>query len=183
MYFVAGLILFGLNGKNQILEKHFYLTLPVIFEVAFASDKGNETQKVACEQGWVDGNFAEFGCLKLGADPLSLENANAYCSGEKAYLIEILTNQQMEFLLNLLELVEPLVGVRGYWGGGSDFNRDGSWYWTSSLTRVEDFVWAVGQPDGGIDQSYMAFFTANDYYAADIDTHDMYYPICQRKEI
>ena len=98
--------------------------------MAFARNIGNGTQKVACEQGWMDGNSAEFGCLKLGGEPLSLEDANAYCFNEKAYLIEILTKQQMDFLLNLLELVEPLVGVRGYWGGGSDFNRDGSWYWT-----------------------------------------------------
>ena len=155
----------------------------IFLKVVFASDRENGTLRGECENGWIDGTAQEFGCLKLGDERLSLEDANAYCFGEKGFLVEILTPQQMEFLLNELELIETFVGVRGYWGGGSDFNRDGSWYWSRSLTRVEDFVWAVGQPDGGVDQSYMAFFTANDYYAADIDTHDMYHPICQRKEI
>ena len=183
MYFFAGLVLTILDGKNHNYKMHFSLTFNCFFKVAFASEMGNGTLRAECEKGWLDGNSVECGCLKLGAEPMSLADANAYCLGEKAYLIEILTSPQMDFLLMQLELFEPIVGVRGYWGGGSDFNRDGSWYWSSSLVPVEDFVWAVGQPDGGVDQNYMAFFTANDYYACDIDTHDQYYPICQRKVI
>ena len=168
--------------RIRFLNLWFNLSFHNCFKVVFASDMENGTRG-ECENGWLDGTSEEFGCLKLGAERLSLEDANAYCFGEKGFLVEILTQQQMDFLLMQLEFMETVVGVRGYWGGGSDFNRDGSWYWSSSLTRVEDFVWAVGQPDGGVDQSYMAFFTANDYYASDIDTHDMYHPICQRKEI
>ena len=183
IYLFVGLVLISLNGKNHIQEMNFSLTFHCFYKVVFASEMGNGTLRAECDKGWLDGHSVEMGCMKLGTEPMSLADANAYCQGEKAFLIEILTSPQMEFLIGQLELFETVVGVRGYWGGGSDFNRDGAWYWSSSLHPVEDFVWALGQPDGGADQNYMAFFTANDYYACDIDTHDQYYPICQRKVI
>ena len=78
---------------------------------------------------------------------------------------------------------QDTLGKHKWWSGATDVGREGSWYWTHSLTPVGDFVWGTSQPDGGTVQNYMCFSYAYDYYGIDTNTvtHDQNInPLCQR---
>ena len=81
-----------------------------------------------------------------------------------------------------LQLLETLLGARLYWGGGTDWNREGQWYWAHSLIPVEDFVWAIkGQPNEGIRANNFAFWPTDGYYGADESNNSRdHYIICQK---
>ena len=108
--------------------------------------------------------------------------ANKYCTfNNSAHLVEVLTQDQMDFLIMELEFLETTDGARSYWSGGADWNREGQWYWANSLLPVEDFVWHTGQPDGGLnDGNYLDFYSGFNYFGSDHPGTGNFYPICQK---
>ena len=83
----------------------------------------------------------------------------------------------MDFLVaKLLEL-----GERDWWAGGSDLDTEGDWRWTRSGQKVEDFVWASRQPDGGSDQNCLDLYYAAGFLGVDYYCVSSYHPICQVK--
>ena len=65
-----------------------------------------------------------------------------------------------------------------WWTGGHDIGFEGNWIWAKSRQPLGDFVWASGQPNGGIGQNCL------DLYVEDFEGHDALctetlYPICQ----
>ena len=44
--------------------------------------------------------------------------------------------------------------------GGSDLASEGDWRWSRSGERVEDFLWASRQPDGGSSQNCLDLYFA-----------------------
>ena len=77
----------------------------------------------------------DFGCLKINkTTKLSWEESNEYCqASENATLIEILTKDQMSWLLQLLADMEFIEGPENFWTSGTDEGREGRWYWVPSL--------------------------------------------------
>ena len=134
-----------------------------------------------CEPGWMDAHLEGLGCLLFGTEPGSFLDANTFCYNNSANLVEILTESQMDFMVMELLLLESLLGPRFYWGGGTDWNSEGRWYWANSLIPIEDFVWAKGEPNRGTEENYFTFWPELEYYGGDIN-HDSpgTYPICQR---
>ena len=132
----------------------------------------------ACEPGWMDASSVNLGCLKFGTEAVSYQEANSFCQENGAFLIEIFSAVQMEFMVMELQLLETLTGARFYWGGGTDLNREGQWYWSHSLIPIEDFVWARGQPDGGLLSNYFVF-SDQDYMGDDYPSSSFAYALCQ----
>merc|ERR1711879_867755 len=94
-----------------------------------------------------------FGCLHYnGTAVLVWTDAVAYCNtaDPRGALVEILTAEQMEFLVVELEALEAEGGETFWWTGGSSFGVEGDWSWPSSRETVGDFVWFDSQPVAGI---------------------------------
>merc|ERR1711936_1173934 len=93
------------------------------------------------------------GCLHYNGTALVVwTDAVAYCNtaDPRGALVEILTAEQMEFLVVELEALEAEGGETFWWTGGSSFGVEGDWSWPSSRETVGDFVWFDSQPVAGI---------------------------------
>ena len=86
----------------------------------------------------------------------------------------------MDFLIMELQLLEVQTGPRDYWGGGTDFGREGQWYWMNSLLPVDDFVWANGEPNGNTEENFIEFRYDHNYMLNDIEHNHADFPICQK---
>ena len=154
-----------------------------LIKAAFASGVAeNQSGDLGpCESGWVDAKDLDLGCLFLGNDYGTFQDANTFCYNKSAHLVEILTENQMDFMVMQLQLLQTVTGGRAYWAGGTDWNREGQWYWAHSLIPIESFVWYKGESQEGTNNNYMVFYPGLGYYCADvINDWDQGYPICQK---
>ena len=134
-----------------------------------------------CDPGWSDAHFVNMGCLYFGTKAMDIHEANEFCGlNTSAHLVEILTSEQMDFLIMELQFLEVYTGPRDYWGGGTDFGREGQWYWMNSLSPVDDFVWGSTEPNGNVTENYHEFRYTRDYMLEDINQNNTNFPICQR---
>eukprot|EP00091_Calanus_sinicus_P015047 TRINITY_DN32926_c0_g1_i1.p1 TRINITY_DN32926_c0_g1~~TRINITY_DN32926_c0_g1_i1.p1 ORF type:complete len:203 (-),score=49.59 TRINITY_DN32926_c0_g1_i1:56-631(-) len=126
-----------------------------------------------CPSGWVDASNVGMGCLfyiwEEGRTAASYASAVSSCAqgpyGEfcpscgtgAGHLLEILTVEQHQYVVDLLNTAEFDTTVQFY-TAATDMNREGQWYWSHSLVDVEDFVWQGGWPQY---QQYSTFGTLN----------------------
>ena len=92
----------------------------------------------------MDAHLEGLGCLLFGTEPGTIHYANEFCYNNSAHLVEILTESQMDYMVMELQLLESFLGPRRFWGGGTDWNSEGHWYWAHSQIPIEDFVWGKG---------------------------------------
>ena len=87
------------------------LVLSVLFS-ALASAEG-----VDCPSGWRDGASVGLGCLLFSAETgMNWNDASDFCktTQDRAHLIEILTSEQMDFMMAELGLFEAEVERQNY---------------------------------------------------------------------
>merc|ERR1711997_1207859 len=111
-----------------------------------------------CPSGWSDASSVDMGCLLFhSTQPMIWTEAIQYC--KRAYtngsLVEILTPQQLDFLVMDLLFLETQVGNKLWWTGGTDFGEEGDWTWSRSRESVGDFVWHSSEPNSGIGSDCM----------------------------
>ena len=140
----------------------------------------------ACPDGdWKDAGFLGLGCLLWSSQHThSWEAANEFCFERNSSLVEIETEQQWDYLVSeITDFIGNAAFSRDWWTSGSDWGREGRWYWTSSLNPVPDFVWKSGQPDGGLDENCLLIkVNLGEVDMAQDDSCDSYgYHICQIK--
>ena len=129
----------------------------------------------------MDGHLEGLGCLLFGNEQGTFQDGNTFCHNNSAHLVEILTESQIDYMVMELQLLESFLGPRTYLGGGTDWNREGQWYWANSLIPIESFVWDKGEPNHGTEENYLGFYAELGYYCADLgNTRTDYYPICQK---
>ena len=120
----------------------------------------------ACPDGdWKDAGFLGLGCLLWSSQHThSWEAANEFC-------------------FEITDFIGNAAFSRDWWTSGSDWGREGRWYWTSSLNPVPDFVWKSGQPDGGVEENCLLIkVNLGEVDMAQDDSCDSYgYHICQIK--
>ena len=167
--------------KDMFKEFIFFIFAFLLVQAdVISSELVDETQtETGCEPGWMDGHSVNLGCLKFGSEAVSYQEAHKICHEAGAFLIEIFSKGQMDFMVMELALLETLTGARFYWGGGTDMNREGQWYWSHSLIPIEEFVWARGQPDGGALSNYFVF-NDEDYMGEDYPSSSFAYALCQK---
>merc|ERR1711973_38921 len=98
-----------------------------------------------CPDKWLDASFMEMGCLFFNNTVAgNWEEANIICeSTPNATLVDIQSEMQMGFLQMELDVIANAEGETHYWWtAGTDIGREGRWFWITTLTAVEDFVWA-----------------------------------------
>ena len=101
-----------------------------------------------CSPGWIQTFWVEMGFLLFySKESYGWDEANAYCQEiENATLVEILTEEQLDFIS--MELTSLGADVNVWWSGALDTGREGNWIWISSLRPVEVFMWEDSQPNG-----------------------------------
>ena len=94
-----------------------------------------------CDDRWHDGSHLHMGCLLISKQtPFSTySEAVAFCGRKNAHLVEIMTQEQLNFIREILMLVDKN-GSSNWWGGATE-KEDGSWMWTRSNNPVMEFVW------------------------------------------
>ena len=125
------------------------------------------------------------GCILFNSsEAYDWEHAYDYCHRfENASLVEIRTEEQLEFLKMELLVLENHEGRHNWWTGATDYGREGQWYWMGSLTPVADYVWASGQPNEGSLDNCLNLETSNyNYFYLGYDVNCSYasFPICQK---
>ena len=125
------------------------------------------------------------GCLLWSSQHThSWEAANEFCFQRNSSLVEIENEEQFDYIVSeITDFIGNSVFSRDWWTSGTDWGREGRWYWTSSLTPVPDFVWKNGQPDGGLDENCLLIkVNLGEVDMAQDDSCDSYgYHICQIK--
>merc|ERR1712004_592743 len=102
-----------------------------------------------CPDKWQDASFMEMGCLFFNNTvAVNWEEANVICEmTPNATLVDIQSEVQMGFLQMELDVIANAEGATHYWWtAGTDMGREGRWFWITTLTAVEDFVFNPGQP-------------------------------------
>ena len=132
------------------------------FSIGAVGDSGS------CEEGWYDASFVDLGCIHFAKEKLFYNQANIFCQNNWSHLIEIHTPGQMDFIRMELEILdEGLSAEQFWWTAGTDYGREGQWYWQHSLTKVEEFVWPEGFPRNYTDFNLLCFCNVYDYLAVD----------------
>ena len=145
---------------------------------------------------WEDARYLNLGHLWFEkSSQLVYYQAKQFCEARKSNLIEIDSEDQMNYIVG--RLTGPRLGGKGWWGGATDAQSEGSWIWPKSGQRVQDFVW--GRAPGGCeipviapcrcqepnncggDEDYFSFFRDNGYKGADVIGSLTMYPLCQQK--
>ena len=72
------------------------------------------------------------------------KDASAFCGSKSSYLIEITTDQELEFAT---ELMRKTLGSHGFWIGATDKKTNGTFVYQKSKRPVPENYWSEGQPD------------------------------------
>merc|ERR1712183_826761 len=101
--------------------------------------------KNPCEEGWIQATWVDMGCLLFDSGTtLTWEAACYHCQTKDAALVEITTEEQLEFLKMELTALDDHITNSNWWTAGTDIGREGKWIWIESLAPVTDFVWRSG---------------------------------------
>ena len=143
-------------------------------------DKGN-----TCPEHWTDGSLVNMGCLLFNSSATySWTEASFYCQdpkGGNGSLVEIETQQQMDYLLLMLNLLSDHEDPRTWWTSGTDLGREGHWHWSNSLQPVGEFVWHSTEPNSGLISNCLCSWANFGHEGASEPCSRAYYPICQKK--
>ena len=144
-------------------------------------------------QGWEDGRSVGLGYLWFEKDAhLTHSEAVKFCEKKHGHLIEIDSQAQLDYVVNTLKIISKNVRVfplgfshaKGWWGGATDEDKEGTWLWEESGAPVQSFVWGTNpqQPNSHGDEDNFCFLDWTGFKGNDVaGTHKMY-PLCQYKE-
>merc|ERR1712179_280220 len=148
---------------------------PVIFSHGEDNVKGN------CPSGWMDATYVGMGCLRFDTTKsYTWDKANGFCRTIDGYLVEIRSEEQMEFVRNLLDVLGDNEGVVHWWTSGTDAGLEGRWNWAVSLERVGSYTW-YNQPTEDEDRNCQALVKGYNYKGDDYGCSNSFYAICQKK--
>merc|ERR1711973_270376 len=131
----------------------------------------------SCPSGW------DMGCLYFNSTKAlaSWDDSASMCqmATPNATLVEILTELQMDFVQNNIELLEAHESPRYWWTGATDVGMNGRWMWAPSSTPVEDFIWAPGYPKNQLPSNCMMIHYSYDAGYNQFCDYTSAYPLCQ----
>ena len=123
-----------------------------------------------CPKNWIDATSVDMGCLHINTNSKGTwDDAQSFresIENQKAFLVEILTEDQMDFLAKELDTINA---ADKYWTGGTDEGSEGQWYWATSLKEMGDFVLASGQPNGGHSNNCVGLWPGLNFLGGDDD--------------
>ena len=157
------------------------LVLAISFPLVAYGARINQV-KDECPADWVDATSMDLGCLLFNSTTAyTWEKAYGYCrSVENASLIDILTEEQLDFVRLKLYDLEEQNGKELWWTGATDLGREGQWTWMGGLTPVSEFIWRAGYPNGGVTENCLYLNSGGSYEGYDNPCSILYHPICMK---
>merc|ERR1712126_787768 len=140
--------------------------------------------KSNCPEKWLEASFMDMGCLYFNSTKdLNWEDANSICQmNSNSTLVDISTEVQMGFLQMELDVIANAEGTTHYWWtAGTDVGIEDRWFWATTLTAVDDFVWETGHPRQTLNWNCLALHPDYGYLGYDESCDTVRYPICQLK--
>ena len=143
---------------------------------------------------WEDARNLNLGYLWFEkSSKIGYSQAKRFCEAQKSNLIEIETREQMNYIVGKLSSFG--LGGKGWWGGATDTQSEGTWIWPESGRQVQSFVWgrasfACGdwpfcrckEPNScDADEDYFSFIRVKGYKGGDVSGDLRLYPLCQQK--
>ena len=80
-------------------------------------------------------------CYYISAERKTWDEANEYCRNINSSLLEIDSNEEVQFI------VDTYTGGSSLWGGAHDRAQQGQFVWQQSKQPVQKDLWAQTQPD------------------------------------
>merc|ERR1712004_296194 len=142
-----------------------------VSESKLAERKTLGETSATCPDKWLDASFVEMGCLFFNnTAAVDWEEANVICEKySNATLVDIQSEIQMGFLQMELDVIASVEGTPHYWWtAGTDVGREGRWFWVTTLTEVEDYVWYDSYPTLSNNQNCLALHPTWEYFGFDI---------------
>ena len=138
----------------------------------------------SCEPRWENGHDVQLGCLQMlpRATKLKYSAAKNKCDRLNARLVEILTNEQMDFIVQKMK--NKCGSDICEWWGGANKKSEGTWIWEESGNLVASFIWENGTEPTVTDTSVQyssCFKSILDYQGSACRGYNTLLPICQRK--
>merc|ERR1711990_936517 len=148
-------------------------------------ENAQDVSSGGCPDGWGDASFVGMGCLYFNSTEAlsSWDATSSMCqtATPSSTLVEITSEEQMAFIQMEIGVLADHEGGRHWWTAGTDVGINGKWFWATSLTPVEDYVWPPGFPDSRDTANCMILYsTVATGYNIGCDYADAY-PICQFK--
>ena len=150
----------------------------------------SSAMQVCCDN-WINASHVDLGFIWFEkSETLNYTDAVRFCQRRQSHLIEILTEEQMNFVVNKLKTIKNHVKVviwgdnlqgKGWWSGATDKDEEDTWVWVQSGKSVEEFVWGSGQPDDYGNEDYFWFLNWYGFKGGDVAGHYKMYPLCQQK--
>ena len=144
-----------------------------------------------CNKDWEDADNVGLGYLWIEkSQKMNYADAKIFCESKNANLIEIESQDQMNFIKEKLKSVGESMDPDQrddiyWWGGATDEDKEGTWKWTQSGKTFDttSFVWAEGQPNnaGGNGEDYFCFWNKRGYLGNDCGGSLKTFPLRQRK--
>merc|ERR1711892_72599 len=167
------------SAKMKLFHENLFFVLVIQSTVCA---KGIRLEENPCPDKWVQATFVNMGCLLFNATTsYHMEQANVYCQEQNASLVEIQTEEQLEFLQMEISVVDELAGSNIYWWtAATDMGTEGNWIWIRSLTHVSEWIWSPGEPNQGMKNNCMIFYQiGGSYFGVDCPCiYENVYPIC-----
>ena len=166
-----------------------YRNLAVILVIYFYFLHETSAQR-ACVGAWVDGSNVGLGCL-LFRDNKKYLHAEAVtnCEARDSSLVEISTQEQLDFLVDKwTTLNEGPERPNGWWGGATVTGE--GWRWTVSGGEVADFVWknatkaaekASEQQQDETKQFCICFLKSTEYLGHPCGCAQKRFAVCRKK--
>ena len=103
----------------------------------------------SCAEGW---SYFDGHCYIVTQAPdwRTWDGALDYCGNLNSYLVEIITDAQLEFVNDLLKH-HDFYGF--FWNGATDRVTQGTFVYKSSGRKVPEKFWRDGYPDGVFDHN------------------------------
>merc|ERR1711990_188784 len=124
-------------------------------------ENAQDVSSGSCPDKWVDASFVEMGCLYFNSTEAitTWDETSSMCqtATPNSTLVEIRTEMQMAFLQMEMEVLADHEGGRYWWTAGTDAGINGKWFWATSLTPVEDYVWKDSFPNSHDNYNCLTF--------------------------
>ena len=151
---VSHIVLFDMSR----FKMHFYFFLTYLACV--------RSSLPDCNIGWEDATNKNLGHLWFETfRRLRFDAAQSFCENMNSSLIEIESQEQMDFVVNKLSTITEIVdwteNLKVWWGGATDKDQEGTWRWLQSGETFDknSFVWGPDQPDNtGGNEDYFCFW-------------------------
>jgi len=135
---------------------------------------------VECDDDWIDGSDVDLGCLFIDEETgVSHTQAQQLCQSMESHLVEIHTNQQLDFISAELNSKNSY-----YWTGATDSMSEGNWTWPESGNEVGEFYWCPQEdPNNDSEKNFslLISFQSNSFCGIGVtDAFTIPKTICQK---